>query len=86
MINGETKEGGKEGGKGEKKEKGRRKRDGHSPCRIINKLKGDSNIRPPPRPPQTRERGNRRRGKCVTSDQKREIKRASRTDGRTTGS
>ena len=46
MINGETKEGGKEGGKGEKKEKGRRKRDGHSPCRIINKLKGDSNVRP----------------------------------------
>ena len=23
----------------------RRKRDGHSPCRIINKLKGDSNVR-----------------------------------------
>ena len=55
MINGETKEGREEGRKegrrkGEKKEEGRKKERWpcHSPCRIINKLKGDSNVRPHP--------------------------------------
>ena len=49
--------------RGGRKRRKRRKRDGHSPCRIINKLKGDSNVR--------RRLGMARwksesRGKCVT--------------------